>query len=91
MGGWAKSAVCEKILHDHSILLERDHRNQSPRKDGPDELVLPPITAPETLKDVVVSMDDALKSSGTDDEKQVLSNEKELMSSCQRSSQVKCG
>jgi len=60
-------------LHDHSLLLEKDHRNEVLKKDGPHELLLPPTTAPDHLKELIASMDDALKSSGTDDEKQVFS------------------
>lgn len=70
ISGWAKSAVCEKVLHDHSLFLERNHRNEVLKRDGPDELVLPPTTRPEDMKEIVNSMDEAIKSPGTDDEKQ---------------------
>ena len=72
MIGWAKTAICETILHERSsLLLEKDrHRNQGQKRDGPHELVLPPTLPPENMKDLVNRMDDAIQSPGTADEKQ---------------------
>ena len=70
--GWAKTAVCEKLLHDHVSALDRERGARTSLSDGPESLLLPPVTAPEMMKEIVVTMEDATKSPGTDDEKQVI-------------------
>jgi hypothetical protein len=62
--------VGEKLLHDHVTALESERGRT---KDGPSILELPPVTAPERMKEIVGAMDDAMKSSGTEEEKKVFS------------------
>jgi len=62
--------VCEKLLHDHLSVLEKQERQENLR-DGPNRLALPPIMAPENMQHIIVAMDEAIKSPGTEDEKQV--------------------
>jgi hypothetical protein len=67
--GWARSAVYEKTLNDLVAPLERHQHERI--IDGSNDLYLPPTIPPEKMKEIVTSMDEALNSSGTVEEKTV--------------------
>ena len=71
MVGVAKTAVCEKMLNDLLGPLEKDQQDLAMRKNGPHELVLPPTVRPEKMKDIAASVEEALTSPGTEEEKEV--------------------
>jgi hypothetical protein len=71
--GVASSALCEKALNDIIAPLEKEERELALRRDGPTELVLPSFVKPETMQDIVKSVDEAMNQSGTQEEKEVCS------------------
>jgi hypothetical protein len=50
--------------------LDKTQRNQALKKDGPDQLVLAPTIRPENMKEIINSVNDALNSPGTVEEKE---------------------
>lgn len=72
--GVAKSALCEKTLYDLVAPLEKNHQDLALKNDNPNELLLPPEIRPEKMQDIVKSMDEAITSPGTDEERQVRFN-----------------
>jgi hypothetical protein len=69
--GVASSALCEKALNDIIAPLEKEELELALRKDSSTGLVLPPFVRPETMRDIVKSVDKAMNQSGTQGEKEV--------------------
>ena len=60
------------MLNDLLGPLEKDQQELAMQKNGPHELVLPPTVRPEKMKDIATSMEEALQSPGTAEEKEVV-------------------
>jgi hypothetical protein len=68
--GWAKSAVCEKTLND--LVASSVNEQRLKARDSPSNLLLPPTIRSENMKEIVINIEEALASTGTKEEKQVI-------------------